>query len=232
MDAEPRTALRGTPKRAVPGWLRSRRTWAAAGLVILAAAAAGAGIWARMRAPALQGAIVTPPAPTYDFQLRDQHNQVIQLSALRGKAVALTFLYANCPDVCPLIANKMHEAYQQLGAAAPRVALLAVSVDPNGDTPQAVQRFLTTHGVDRELHYLAGSFAELRPVWGHYYIGSDAKEVNPQAAAASAVAPGSVDHTAIVYVLDPRGNLRVFLPGNFDPKDLATDLKILALEAR
>jgi protein SCO1/2 len=167
----------------------------------------------------------------YDFRLRDQHDQMIRLSGLRGKAVALTFLYANCPDICPLIANKMHEAYQQLGAAAPRVALLAVSVDPNGDTPQAVQRFLTGHRVEGELHYLTGSFADLRPVWAHYYIGSDAKEVNPQAAAASAPPPGPVGHTAIVYLLDPGGNLRVFLPGNFDPKDLATDLKILGAGA-
>ena len=230
MDAETPTTIQDTPKRGIPGWLRRRWAWAA-GLIILAAAGAGAGIWARVQAPALQGAVVTPPAPTYDFLLRDQHNQMIRLSGLRGKAIALTFLYANCPDVCPLIANKMHEAYKQLGATAPRVAFLAVSVDPNGDTPRAVQRFLTTHGVEGELHYLTGSFAELRPVWAHYYIGSDAKEVNPQAAAASAAPPGLVGHTAIVYVLDPRGNLRVFLPGNFDPKDLATDLKILAAEA-
>jgi len=231
MDADPQTRLEGTPKKITPRWLWSGWTLAA-GLVILAAAAAGGWIWARTQAPGLQGAIVTPPAPTYDFRLRDQHDQMIQLSGLRGKAVALTFLYANCPDVCPLIANKIHEAYQQLGAAAPRVALVAVSVDPNGDTPLAVRRFLTTHGVEGELHYLTGSFAELRPVWAHYYVGSDAKEVNPQAAAASAAPPGPVAHTAIVYVLDPRGNLRVFLPGNFDPKDLANDLKILAAEAR
>ena len=231
MDAEPPTTSKGTPTRAIPRWLQSPWTWVA-GFIILAAAAAGAGIWVHTQSPALQGAVVTPPAPTYDFRLRDQHDQEIRLSGLRGKAVALTFLYANCPDVCPLIANKMHEAYQQLGAAAPRVALLAVSVDPNGDTPQAVQRFLAAHHVEGELHYLTGSFADLRPIWGHYYIGSDAKEVNPQAASASAAPPGPVGHTAIIYVLDLGGNLRVFLPGNFDPKDLATDLKILAAEAR
>ncbi len=220
-----------TASGGIPGWPPGRWTWVAA-LAVLAAAGAVAAVWARAHSPSLQGAIVTPPAPTYDFHLRDQQGQMVQLSGLRGKAVALTFLYTNCPDVCPLIANRMHEAYEQLGPAARRVALVAVSVDPNGDTPQSVQRFLAAHGVQGELYYLTGSFAELRPVWAHYYVGSDAKEVNPQAAAATARSADAVGHTAIVYVLDPRGNLRVFLPANFDPKDLSTDLRILAAEAR
>ena len=126
----------------------------------------------------------------------------------------------------------MGQAYRQLGNTARRVALVAVSVDPRGDTPEAIQEFLKVHGVDGILSYLHGSFAELRPVWRHYYVGSDAKEVNPEAVAASAPTPQQVGHTAIVYVLDSKGRIRVFLPGNFDPKDLVTDLRLLAPAAR
>ncbi len=212
------------PQTAV--WRQSLSLWLViAGVAVCAITAVA--IWARAKTPTLQGAEVTPPAPAYDFSLHDQANRMIRLSAFHGKAVALTFLYTRCPDVCPLIAGKLHETYTQLGGAATRVAFLAVSVDPRGDAPGDVRRFLSTHRLDGELSYLTGSFAELTPIWAHYYVGSDAREVNPQAAAVTRASPDLVDHTAIVYVIDPRGNLRVFLPGNFEPKDLATDLKIL-----
>ncbi|HYM90362.1 MAG TPA: SCO family protein [bacterium] len=210
--------------------LRAWGPWIAAGAVLVLAAAAWA-VWAHVWVrPSLQGAVLTPPAPTYDFSLRDQDQRLVRLSALRGKAVALTFLYTHCPDICPLIANKMHETYRQLGPTAARVAFLAISVDPNGDTPESVRTFLSSHRVAGELTYLTGSFAELRPVWAHYYIGTDAKEVNPGAESVTPPSPDLVSHSAIVYVLDPRGSLRVFLPGNFNPQDLATDLRILASE--
>lgn len=209
---------------------RTRWVWAilAAGLLVAVAAAV---TWERTRGggpPLLQGAVLTPPVPAYDFRLPDQDGRMVSLSDLRGKAVALTFLYAHCPDVCPLVAETLHQAYTQLGDLAGRVALVAVSVDPRGDTPEAVRTFLATHHVQHELTYLRGSFAQLRPVWSHYYVGSDAKEVNPEAAAASSPLAQQVGHTALVYVIDPQGKINAFLPANFDPKDLVTDLRLLA----
>jgi protein SCO1/2 len=196
--------------------------------VVAAAVLAGVSVWARIGAPALQGAVVNPPAPTYDFQLRDQDNHPVQLSAFRGKAVVLTFLYTHCPDACPLTAEKLHDAYQRLGGTAKRTAFIAVSVDPQGDTPEAVRVFLSTHHVEGELTYLTGSFLDLKRVWTYYNIASDAKDANPQAAGGTPASPTLVGHSSIVYVIDPSSKLRVILPGNFDPKDLATDLKILA----
>jgi cytochrome oxidase Cu insertion factor (SCO1/SenC/PrrC family) len=68
---------------------------------------------------------------------------------------------------------------------------------------------------------------QLRPVWGHYYVGSDAKDFNP---AAAATTPGAdqVGHTAIVYLIDPSGKITLFLPGNLDPNDLVADVRTLA----
>ncbi|OLD56380.1 MAG: hypothetical protein AUI83_06495 [Armatimonadetes bacterium 13_1_40CM_3_65_7] len=210
--------------------LPARVGWIAAGAA-LAAAGIAAVVWAHAwHRPALQGAVVTPPALTYDFALHDQDSRLVRLSALRGKAVALTFLYTHCPDICPLIATKMHETYRQLGDAAAHVAFVAVSVDPKGDTPEAVRAFLSGHHVTGEITYLTGSFTELKRVWTDYYVGTDARAATPDAGAATPPSPDLVSHSAIVYVLDPRGYLRVFLPANFDPQDLATDLRILAQE--
>lgn len=122
----------------------------------------------------------------------------------------------------------MHKAYQRLGDTAKRVAFVAISVDPQGDTPEAVRTFLATHHVGNELAYLTGSFADLKAVWGGYYIGTDAKDFNPKAASKGPQSPELVGHSALVYVIDPRGEIRVILPSNFDPNDLVTDVRILA----
>ena len=159
--------------------LPARVGWIAAGAA-LAAAGIAAVVWAHAwHRPALQGAVVTPPALTYDFALHDQDSRLVRLSALRGKAVALTFLYTHCPDICPLIATKMHETYRQLGDAAAHVAFVAVSVDPKGDTPEAVRAFLSGHHVTGEITYLTGSFTELKRVWTDYYVGTDARAATP-----------------------------------------------------
>lgn len=217
------------------GFLSSpgRRRLAAALVAVFLGGAVGAVWWAREAGQAhraLQGIVLTPPARAYDFRLPDQDGRVVSLSSLRGQVVVLTFLYTHCPDVCPLIADALHRAYLLLGPTARDAAFLAVSVDPRGDTPEAIRAFLQKHRVQGELTFLRGSFAELKPIWAHYYVGTDAKEVNPQAVSASAPSPDQVSHTAIVYVIDPRGWIRAFLPSNFDPQDLVTDVQVLSRE--
>jgi len=211
-------------------WHRQRLLRAALATLIAAPVAVAVG-WAFARytkPPALAGAVVTPPIQAIDFRLKDQHGAMVSMSGLRGKVVALTFLYTHCPDACPLIAEMMHKAYQRVGDTSKRVAFVAISVDPRGDTPEAVRTFLATHHVENELAYLTGSFAELKAVWGGYYIGTEAKDFTPKAAAKGPQPPELVGHSALVYVIDPRGEIRVILPSNFDPNDLVTDVRILA----
>jgi protein SCO1 len=209
------------------------------------------GLWAAMKVtapPALAGDVLTPPILAYNFSLMDQRGQAVALSDLRGKAVALTFLYTRCPDACPLVAELMRSAHEKLGNDAIRTAFVAVSVDPDGDTPEAVQAFLEVHRVAGVLTYLHGTFAQLRPVWEHYEVGTGAQEAAPPAVAPSqpaasltgpapgkyiidsrgrirASAPGKIGHTAVVYIIDPQGRIRASLPANFAPGDLVADLR-------
>src|SRR5256885_44672 len=83
-----------------------------------------------------------------DFTLTDGvTGRAVTLSAQRGQIVALTFLYTSCPDVCPLTAARFRSAQAELQSDASRVTFVAVSVDPDRDTPQAVQDFSTAHGL-------------------------------------------------------------------------------------
>jgi protein SCO1/2 len=208
-----------------------RRRWLWALIAVLVAGGVATVAWARWtanRPVPLAGAVLNPPLPAYDFRLPDQDGRPVSLSSFRGKVVALTFLYTHCPDVCPLIAEQMRGVYEQLGDTAPHVAFLAVSVDPSGDTQPAIQEFLRQHRVEGVLTYLHGTFNQLRPVWTHYFVTSDAGGSTSAAAARSAPAVAQVGHSAIVYLIDPRGKVQVFLPGNFDPKDLIADIRALA----
>lgn len=201
--------------------------WAAAALVIILV---GAGWWVRVRQapPPLQGAVLTPSVRAYDFELPDAEGRMASLASLRGKVVVLTFLYARCPDYCPLVADQISKVHAQLGPLRDQVAFVAVSVDPSGDTPDAIRRFLEAHHVDGILTYVRGTRAQLQPVWAHYFVASDAQD----GISASPTTAVGVSHTTIVYVIDPQGQVRVFLPANFDPNDLLTDVRLLAKRPR
>jgi protein SCO1 len=154
------------------------------------------------------------PAP--DFQLKDQLGNSITLAQFKGKPIVLTFLYTHCPDVCPLTAEKLHATMQSLGQNAQQVAVLAVSMDPKGDTAAAAQNFSNVHKMGDYWHFLIGAHDELAPVWASY-------SVDAQAATSS----GTVSHSSAIYVIDKQGRERVLLDNDFSSNQLAADLKIL-----
>ncbi len=159
------------------------------------------------------------PAP--GFTLTDADGAAVTLSKLRGHPVELTFLYTHCPDACPLTAEKLHSAIGTLGArSAANVDWLVVSVDPTGDTPQTAQAFLATHHINGVVHYLLGTQQQLQPVWDAYHIAAQ-----PGSDAMAQI--GGVSHTLGVYILDARGDERIYLDDTFDPQTLAGDLLAL-----
>src|ERR1700676_4047253 len=111
------------------------------------------------------------PAPaqlqsaTPQFALRDSLGHLVRLSQFKGKAVVLTFIYDHCPDTCPLIVANLHNALVKLCAAASRLQIVAVSVDPRGDTAATVNAFLAAHQMTGRMEYLIGNFKQLAPVW-------------------------------------------------------------------
>lgn len=165
-------------------------------------------------APTLQGTpLDKTPAP--DFQLSDSAEHSFRLSDQKGRAVALTFLYTNCPDECPLIAERMREAAAALGSDAASVRFVAVSLDPERDTSAAIQQFLMVHRVDGLLAYLRGTRAELGPVWRIYFLS-----VLPRASA------GVLAHQSRIVVIDRDGLERSNFGADVTAAALANDLRI------
>lgn len=157
------------------------------------------------------GSIAAP-----DFRLKDQFGKEISLSQFQGKPVVLTFLYTHCPDVCPLTADKLHVAMQNLGNGAQQVTVLAVSMDPKGDTAAAAQNFSRIHKLGDYFYFLIGTHDELAPVWASYSVDAQA-----------ATSAGVVSHSTAIYVIDKQGRERVLLDTDFSSAQVTTDLKIL-----
>ena len=162
--------------------------------------------------------LVSPPPVAPQIVLHDQNGKLFKLSSLRGKAVFLTFVYAHCPDVCPLMMQGLAAARRSLPDPS-IMKIVAVSVDPKGDTPKVVKEFLRSRELTGKATWLLGTRAELRPVWIAYNI--DAKSV-PET-------PAIIEHVSLIYGIDATGHIRVGYPASpISPKAMAHDARILA----
>ena len=163
-----------------------------------------------------RGGVLHPAIAPADFELRDQSGKLVSVAAQRGHFAVITFLYTHCPDVCPLIASNLGQAQRQLASAGTPLTVLAVSVDPKRDTPQAVKQFIRLHRLGPSFHYLTGTRAQLRRVWKEYGI---------------LVKPGqleTVDHAAYEMLVDPKGRAKLIWSPKATTADVVHDVKLLA----
>ncbi len=160
------------------------------------------------------------PAP--DFALTVQDGTRVGLADLRGKVVVVTFIYATCADTCPLLTAKLVGIQRQLGTDAARVRFVAITVDPEKDTPEALRRYAEGHGAKAPgWLFLTGTQGEIGEVARRYGIYVKKRPA------------GDVDHTFLTSVIDGDGVLRVQYQGvRFDPGEFLRDLRSLLIEGR
>ena len=155
-----------------------------------------------------------------DFTLRDQAGRDVSLHAERGKWVVVTFLYTRCPDVCPLIATKLNQVLLALGRARAGVRVLAVSVDPVGDTPRRVRGFVRDHRLVPQFRYLTGSRAQLAPIWSGYHVAAQVGPVDTSS------------HSAYELLIDRGGKPRLLYTADLEARDVLHDLRLLGVRRR
>jgi protein SCO1 len=172
------------------------------------------GVQSSASASGFDGTLALPAKQAPAIELRNYLGKRVTLAEYRGKAVLVTFLYANCPDVCPLIASNLRVALNLLGKRASQVQVIAVSVDPRGDTPAAVARFVRAHEMVGRMQYLIGSSSELARTWKAWSVGSKREAGQPQLVA----------HDALVYGIGASGKLTTIYPDSFEPREIAHDV--------
>ena len=161
------------------------------------------------------------PAP--EFNLTDQDGRRVALKELRGKVLAVTFIFASCTDTCPLLTAKLAAVQDRLGAAfGPDVRFVSITVDPERDTPHVLKRYAQAHRANPAgWSFLTGTPAEIRGVAASYGV---IYKKTPS---------GDVDHTFLTSLVDRGGTLRVQYMGvRFDPDELLHDLQGLSKERK
>ena len=134
------------------------------------------------------------PAP--DFRLVDQTGEPLTLESLRGRPVLLTFAYAHCQTICPVIVRTASWAAERLGDLSP--AVVVVTLDPWRDTPSSLSTLAQAWDLGElpKAHVLSGEVAAVQAVLEAYEVPSDRD-----------LKTGEITHPALVYLLDQEGTI-------------------------
>ena len=184
-----------------------------AALVVLTA---GALFYKRFETPNYNGSVIDPPKPMPGFTLQSS-NGPVSLDSFLGKYVLVYFGYTSCPDICPITLATLTQALARLGAKkAENFQVIFISVDYKRDTPQISDAFAKKF--NSNFIGLSGTEAQINQVtqeYGIYY------KLNPPDPTTGFY---SVDHTALVQVLNPQGALILIWPFGTQPDQETSDL--------
>ena len=156
-----------------------------------------------------------------DFALISQDGKEVRLESLRGKVVAVSFIYTWCPDVCPMLTDKMARVQDELGQDfGSKVAFVSITVDPERDTPAVLNEYAAAFDADLDgWSFLTGDPAAVREVARDYGV-----VVLP-------AADDQIDHNTLTTLIDRDGTMRVqYIGSRFDPEEFRHDLLDLVNE--
>jgi len=198
--------------------------------------------------------MVQQPELAADFTLTDQNNQPFHMADQKGKVVLMCFIYTHCTDICPFIAAKVKEVYQQLGPDAKNVVLVAVTTDPKRDVPAVTLPYSKALGLDAVWHFVGGPAKAVQAVWASYAIGVTVDPGTDAAAPPKGLTDmdkpptqglssddlslvgkivqqfgGGYDvgHSAPFWIVDRRGWIRVGMDADATPADIVTNVRAL-----
>jgi protein SCO1/2 len=151
------------------------------------------------------------------FRLVDQNGKTVTDADLKGKWSLIYFGYTHCPDACPTALNDMSIALDELGPRRSAVRPVFITVDPERDTPEVLKSYVTAF--DAPIMALTGSPEEIAQAAKGYRVYF-AK--HPEAGG-----DYSMDHSSVIYVMDPEGRFTASFTHQNTPEEIAERLKKL-----
>ena len=149
------------------------------------------------------------------FALTDQDGRTRTEADFRGRFMLVYFGYSYCPDVCPTTLAMASDALSKLGAKAPRVVPVFITVDPARDKPAVLKTYLASFGKD--FVGLTGDAKKIESVTQEYHVYS-VKRPLPGGAYA-------MDHSSVLYLMGPDGRFVTYYEDVIGPDGLAKDLE-------
>lgn len=160
------------------------------------------------------------PAPS--FMLTTQDNAQLKLTDLRGKVVAVTFIFTTCKDTCPVLTAKLVGVQRKLaGDISPNIAFVAISLTPKHDTPDVLKVYADAHNADlSRWSFVTGDAKQIQALAKQYGVFVKTKK-----------SADDVDHGFLTSIIDRAGIIRVQYMGvRFEPNELLADLQALVKE--
>jgi protein SCO1/2 len=151
------------------------------------------------------------------FRLVDQNGKTVTDADLKGKWSLVYFGYTHCPDACPTALNDISIALDELGPQRNEVRPVFVTVDPERDTPEVLKSYVTAF--DAPILALSGTPEEIAQAAKGYRVYY-AK--HPEAGG-----DYSMDHSSVIYVMDPQGRFTASFTQENSPEEIAERLKKL-----
>ena len=165
-------------------------------------------------APGFRGIDLTGAPYGRGFRLTDAEGRERTLADYKGKAVLLYFGFTQCPDVCPTALIRAAEVRKLLGAEGDKLQVIFITVDPARDTPEVIKAY--TAAFDPSFIGLYGDAKRTRETADEF------KVYYKQVPTGSSY---TMDHSALSYVFDPQGRLRLAMRHEQTTADYAHDIR-------
>jgi len=173
-----------------------------------------------------------PQLPDYgkvpEFALRDQHEQTVSPADLRGKIWIANFMFASCPDICPILTSKLSAVRMHLHADRVMAQYVSFTVDPEHDTPAVLAKYALEHNADfSDWHFLTGPLDKVEQV----IVGGFKQALQREPPEPGK--PQNIMHGSHFVLVDPALTIRGFYASDEEGMLLiARDARMLSLEKK
>ena len=129
------------------------------------------------------------------FQLVDDTGRTVTEKDFLGKPTVMFFGFTHCPDVCPTTLYELSTWLQDLGPDAEKLNAVYVTVDPERDTPELMNNYLSAF--DGRIVGLTGTPEQVAQIVKAYKVYRRKVEQDD--------GDYTMDHTATIYLMDADG---------------------------
>jgi protein SCO1/2 len=152
--------------------------------------------------------------------LIDQDGHARSREDFKGRVTVLLFGFTHCPDLCPTALSNLALVLDQLGEDRDRVQIAFITVDPERDTPEVLRDYLS--GFGSNFVGLTGEPDAIRKAAKKFKVFFQRVPLPD--------GDYTMDHSAVIYVVDPQARVRVMFTANRQPEDVAHDILELLRE--
>lgn len=155
------------------------------------------------------------------FTLTDHTGAVVRDADFRGRYMLIYFGYTFCPEICPTELQDISEALDLLGKDAEQIAPIFISVDPDRDSVEQMADYVPLF--HKKLIGLTGTKAQ---------VAAAAKAYRVYYARQGDGTDYEMDHSSIIYFMDPEGQYATHFAYGVDPERIAQKIKEVMAKAR